>query len=53
VLVSMLLSPANLERLSDVQVDAIREAARLLSAPSPTVIDAEAVAVPSAGDAEK
>jgi hypothetical protein len=40
-LVSMLLTPANMERLSDTQVAAIREAALLLAAPAHTTIEGD------------
>ncbi len=52
-LLGLVEDPAIADRLSGVHLAAIKEVALLLSAPSPTVIDAEAVAVPSAGDAEK
>jgi hypothetical protein len=52
VLVSMLLTPANLERLTDVEVESIRSAAAKVALPVPAdpVIEGEAVPVePSEG----
>jgi hypothetical protein len=44
--VNMLLTPANLERLTDVEVEAIRSAAAMLALHAPQII--EAVATPIA-----
>jgi hypothetical protein len=51
VLVNVLLTPANMEKLSDVEVEAIRSAAAKLALPAPAeqTIEGEAVEVtPSA-----